>query len=231
MDAIDMDRVRDAILLEALPNVVFDGWSALALRDGAVAAGYDPAMAHQAFPGGVPELIEHFGVWTDRRMAEEMQAQTLADMRGRDRIALAVRCHFTVLAPHIEAKRRLLAHLALPQNMGLGLKLLYRSVDAMWFEAGDTATDVNFYTKRALLAAVLSATTFYWLDDTSEDHADTWAFLDRRLDDVMGIGKAAGRLGRVGSLLTHLPSPARFARQIRQRARSADSEAHMAENI
>ncbi|MCW2236312.1 COQ9 family protein [Azospirillum canadense] len=233
--ALDMDVVRDDILVSTLPNIVFDGWSMTALRDGAQMAGYDTATMHRAFPGGIPELVEHFGVWTDRRMMVELDKHPLADMKVRDRIALAIRTHFEVLEPHLEAKRRLIAYLAMPQNLGLGLRLLYRTVDAMWFAAGDTATDFNHYTKRATLGAVLSSATFYWLDDRSEGHVETWAFIDRRLDDVMNMGKAMSAMGRAGRLLSHLPSPMRFARQIRQRSgtvQAAESATtHMAENI
>lgn len=232
--ALDMDAVRDDILLSTLPNIVFDGWSLQALRDGAQMAGYDTATMHRAFPGGVPELAEHFGAWTDRRMLAELDKHPLDEMRVGEKIALAIRTHFEVLEPHMEAKRRLLAYLAMPQNLGMGLTMLYGTVDAMWFAAGDTATDFNHYTKRATLAAVLSSATFYWLDDRSEGHAETWAFVDRRLRDVMSMGKAMSAMGRAGRLLSHLPSPARFARQVRQRAGAAPvdtASAHMAENI
>ncbi len=230
----DMDAVRDAILLATLPNIVFDGWSLQALRDGAQMAGFDTGTMHRAFPGGVPELVEHFGDWTDRRMLAELDRHPLDGMKVGARIALAIRTHFEVLEPHLEAKRRLLAYLAMPQNIGLGLRMLYRTVDSMWFAAGDTTTDFNHYTKRATLAAVLSSATFYWLDDRSEGHEETWAFVDRRLRDVMNVGRAVSSAGRVGRLLSHLPSPVRFARQIRQRsesAQAANATIHMAENI
>ncbi|WP_029011262.1 COQ9 family protein [Azospirillum halopraeferens] len=232
--AAEMDRIRDEILDATLPNVVFDSWSELAMRDGARMAGYDAAMALRAFPGGVRDLVEHFSARCDRLMVEEMHRHPLAEMRTPDKIRLAVLARLDALEPHREAKRRLLAYLAMPQNLGLGLRLLYRAVDAMWYAAGDQATDVNHYTKRATLAAVVSATTLYWLDDPSEGRADTRAFLDRRLGDVMGIGKAASRLRGAGGLLWSLPNPFRLARQVRQRTASAQASnatVHMAENI
>lgn len=221
--ATSMEEARDAILLATLPNVVFDGWSNQALRDGAAMAEVDAAAVQRAFPGGVTELVEHFAAWTDRSMAGALAAHSLAEMRTGEKIRLALRAHFEVLAPHREAKRRMMAYLAMPQNMALGLRLLYRSVDAMWHVAGDASTDVNHYTKRAMLAAVLSASTFYWLDDPSEGNEDTWAFIDRRLADVMGAGKAMAKVGGIGGLVGRLPSPMRFARQLRQRAASAQA--------
>jgi ubiquinone biosynthesis protein COQ9 len=90
--------------------------------------------------------------------------------------------------------RRALALLSLPFNAGLALKLLYKTVDAMWYAAGDTSTDFNFYTKRATLAGVYSSTLLYWLADRSPGSEATWDFLDRRIDDVMKIEKLKSRV-------------------------------------
>ena len=95
----------------------------------------------------------------------------------------------TTVVDERDAARRALSMLALPLNAALGLKLLYRMVDAMWYAAGDTSVDFNFYTKRATLAGVYSATLLYWLNDRTEGGQGTWDFLDRRLDDVMRIEK------------------------------------------
>jgi ubiquinone biosynthesis protein COQ9 len=212
--------LRDELLLATLPNVAFDGWSGQALRAGAEAAGRDWTTARRAFPDGVPELVDHFADWADRQMLDGLAARDLAAMRVRDRVRTAVRLRLEALAPHQEAVRRELSWLALPQNTGLGVELLLRTVDRVWNAAGDTATDANWYTKRGLLAGVYSATTLYWLNDQSEDFADSWGFLDRRIDDVMRIGRAAGSIpgaGGLGRLLSFLPSPFRFARQLRRR--------------
>ena len=82
----------------------------------------------------------------------------------------------------------------------------------MWHAAGDTATDFNYYTKRALLAGVYGATLLCWLDDRSPGFEDTWAFLDRRIADIMRIQKARGRLDRTLARLAG-PLAAALARQ------------------
>ncbi|HEY5598497.1 MAG TPA: COQ9 family protein, partial [Kiloniellales bacterium] len=111
----------------------------------------------------------------------------------RDRIAVAVRTRLELLAAHREAVRRGVAFLALPINAPLGLKCVYRTVDAIWYAAGDTATDYNFYSKRLLLAGVYSATLLFWLNDASEGSAATWAFLGRRIAEVLKVGRSVGR--------------------------------------
>ena len=45
-------------------------------------------------------------------------------------------------------------HLMLPQNLKILKANLYRSVDNMWYIAGDNSTDFNFYTKRIILATI-----------------------------------------------------------------------------
>src|SRR5881392_4319354 len=91
-------------------------------------------------------------------------------------------------------ERRAAAFLTLPQNAPTAMTLLYRTVDRMWYAAGDTSTDFNFYTKRAILAGVYSSTLLYWLNDRSEGGEATWAFLDRRINDVMKFEELKSRV-------------------------------------
>ena len=126
------------------------------------------------------------------------------EARVRDRISLAVRARLEAMAPHREAARRAAAFLALPQNAPLAAKLMFDTVDAMWRATGDQTSDFNYYTKRALLAGVYSATLLHWLSDSSADRAKTWTFLDARIEDVMKIQKLRGGLKKS---LEKFPSP------------------------
>jgi ubiquinone biosynthesis protein COQ9 len=118
-----------------------------------------------------------------------MERAGVSTLKMRDRIKFAVRSRIELHTGSKEAARRALALLALPLNSALGLKLLYRTADAMWYAAGDTSADFNFYTKRAILAGVYSSTLLYWLNDRSPGNEATWRFLDRRIDDVMKFEK------------------------------------------
>ena len=198
----DIDKVREKLLLASLPHVPFDGWSERALRAGAEDAGLTPAEALNAFPAGPSEALALFSDWADRRMMARLEKLDLGAMKVREKVAAGVRLRLEVLEPHKEAVRRGLAVLSLPPNGAQGLKGLHRTVDAIWAMAGDRATDYNYYTKRVLLAGVLSSTTLFWLNDRSEGHEATWAFLDRRIDEVLKIG---GRLGKTMKSLLDLP--------------------------
>jgi ubiquinone biosynthesis protein COQ9 len=199
---MDIDKIREKLLLATLPHVPFDGWSNAAIRAGAEDAGLSPAEALNAFPAGPAEALALFSDWADRQMLARLEKTDLDTLKVREKVAAGVRLRLEILEPHKEAVRRGLAFLSLPPNAGQGLKGLHRTVDAIWTMAGDRATDYNYYTKRLLLAGVLSSTTLFWLNDRSDGHEATWAFLDRRIDEVLKIG---GRLGKTMKRLLDLP--------------------------
>lgn len=196
---MDSAELRERVLLGMLPHVSFDGWTERSLRAGARDAGLVAEDGLRAFPTGMLEAVEYFCEFGDRRMAEDLAKRNLAGLRVRERVTAAVRCRLEVVADHREAVRRALAFMALPQNAGAASRCTYRTVNAMWYAAGDTSTDFNFYTKRALLAGVYAATVLCWLADASEENADTWAFLDRRIDGIMTFGRVQGRLTKAVS--------------------------------
>lgn len=185
-----MSPLQIQILNAALPLIVFDGWSVETLRKAAESVGLPAADAERAFPAGVLECLNLWNEDADRQMMEALSRDyNLASMKIRDRIATAVMVRLRAQNAHREAVRRGAAHYTLPWNAPQGTRALYRTVDAMWRAAGDTATDWNFYSKRALLAKVYLTTFYVWLNDHSDDLADTEAFLRRRIDDVMQIQK------------------------------------------
>lgn len=211
-----IDKTRETLLLASLAHVPFDGWSEAAIRAGAADAGLSPAEALNAFPAGPTEALALFSDWADREMLARLDKADLGAMKVREKVAAGVRLRLEALAPHKEAVRRGLAVLALPANAGQGLKSLHRTVDAIWTMAGDRATDYNYYTKRLLLAGVLTSTTLYWLNDRSEGHQATWAFLERRIDEVLKVG---GSLGKTMKGLLDLPDRVMAARGPRGFAR------------
>ena len=210
---------RLGILEAALPHVPFDGWSLATLRVAAKDAGYDESMAALAFPGGVAELIDYWSVVADAKMTLAYEAANTGEMRFRDRITFLVRARIEAVADHRDAVRRALTHVTRPSKAGTGIRGLYRTVDEMWYAAGDTSTDFSFYTKRGTLAGVYASTLLYWLDDRSEDASDTWAFLDRRIADVMRIPQKRAKLEEAARIGRYLPDPKRFMRKVSERLR------------
>ncbi len=197
-----MEDERRRLLASALAHVPHDGWSEAALLAAAADVGMAPDEARRCFPGGASDMVALFHAEGDARMEEALADMDLEKMRVRDRISTAVRLRLLDHAENREALRRAVTYLSLPGNIPLGLKCAGCTVDAMWRAVGDTSTDINYYTKRALLLGVFSTTMLYWLGDDSDDFSETWAFLDRRIGNVMQIMKARGRVDEMlGSVL------------------------------
>ena len=179
-----MSDPREKLLDAALAHVPFDGWSdetfQAAIRD----AGVAPGLARGLCPRGAADLAIAYHRRGDAQMVRRLAQADLGQMRFRDRIAAAVRYRLEAVGDR-ELVRRGMTLFSLPQYAPDGARLLWETCDLIWTALGDNSDDINWYTKRATLSGVYSATVLYWLGDDSEDHAATWAFLDRRIEDVM----------------------------------------------
>ncbi|MFA9200528.1 MAG: COQ9 family protein [Cypionkella sp.] len=193
---LTLDELRLALAPAVADAAVFDGWSEAALIAAAQSEGVDPDVARLAYPGGAMDMIAAWIASIDAAMDAALPRETLATMKVRTRIGALVRARLAAMAGREEALRRALAIMAMPQNLARTARLGWASADRMWRAAGDTATDYNHYTKRAILASLYAATLAVFVDDGSPGKAETHAFLDRRIDGVMRFEKAKARLLR-----------------------------------
>jgi ubiquinone biosynthesis protein COQ9 len=200
----DDTALRRAVLEAALGHAAFDGFNDGLLAKAAAEAGVDDVSCARLFPNGVADLVTLYSETIDQAMEERLAASHVTEARIRDRIRQAIQTRLSLLRPHKEAARRAAAFLSLPPNAPMAAKLLWQSADRMWRGIGDTSTDFNFYTKRTILIGVYSATLVRWFNDQSEDEADTNAFLDRRIEDVMRFEKFKARLKEEASRLPSL---------------------------
>lgn len=190
----EQQEKKENILKEALKLVPFEGWVPKILAEAAKNAGYDPGYAEVLFPAGVEDLVAFFIETSDKHMLEALVQQPLKDMKIRERIAIAVKTRILQHEPHRAAIPATLRFFALPNHVSLGSKLLLHTCSEMWYAAGDTSTDFNYYTKRFLLAGVYSSTLLYWLEDHSDGYKDTWEFLGRRINDALALGGAGKKV-------------------------------------
>lgn len=174
---------QQRLLAAMLPHVPFEGWSMAALEQGATSLAMSPTERLQTFPNGVDDALDCFMHTIDHKMAQSYAALTPQPAKIHEKIHAVAMCRFHASLPHREAMRKALAYYAVPLRVDKGLKRLYQTVDTMWRAVGDTPTDFSFYTKRAILAAIYSATLLFWLDDTSANLQETSDFLGRRLRD------------------------------------------------
>ncbi len=207
-----LDEVRAALIADVAINAAFDGWGPQAVAVAAQMHNLDPDLARLAFNDGAVAMIDAWFAHIDAEMARRLPPEQLAAMKIRDRITALIETRLEIVAPDRESLRRAAAILAMPQNLPRAAKLGWRAADAMWRLAGDTATDFNHYTKRITLSAVYGSTIAVFLDDENEDHADTRAFLSRRIDNVMQFEKWKAQ---TKARTDHRPSLSRFIGRLR----------------
>ncbi|CAA7618799.1 COQ9 family protein [Magnetospirillum sp. SS-4] len=214
---MDAEGLKDALVTAMLPHAAFDGWSRSALAAAARDLDLDATLPDRLFPGGAVEAVAHLVALADRAMVSDLEAAGPDGPRGLgERVFLAVRLRLERWSDHREAIRRAASLLALPGNLPLAARLTWGTTDAIWLAVGDQSHDFSWYTKRVTLGAVYSSTLLYWLDDASEDSAESWAFLRRRLNDVRNLPKLRERLegaircdNPLGFLATRLKRPER----------------------
>ena len=194
-----------------LPHAAFDGWGQDALAAAARDMDVPLAVARLAFTGPA-DMADASIAYADREMELALAAMDVPAMKVRERIRVAVATRLEQAEPYREAVRRAAYILAQPQNAVRAANTLWRTVDRIWRASGDTSTDFNFYTKRAILSAVYSATLIYWLGDNSEGRTATHAFLDRRIAGIMAFEKTKAKVMGIGS---GLPDPVRFLGRLR----------------
>lgn len=219
MDQVLADMTLDElrpVLARVLPrHAAFDGWGDKAVESAAAELGVDPAVARLAFEGDRVAMIDAWFASIDADMADQFTPEALSAMKIRERITALVEARLDLTLPNREALRRALAILAFPANVPRGVQLGWRAADAMWRAAGDTATDYNHYSKRAILGSVYAATLAVFLNDESENLAETRAFLGRRIEGIMRFEKAKAKLTDVRPPF----SMARFIGRLRYPAR------------
>lgn len=184
-----LDEIRLALAPAIGRNAAFDGWSPAAVKAAAEEIGVDPDVAALALKGGAMTLIDAWIDGIDLELAHRLPPEKLNAMKIRERITALLATRMEIMAPDRESLRRAMAIMASPQNLPRAAKIGWRSADRMWRLAGDNASDFNHYTKRMTLSAVYGSLLTVFVNDESDNFADSRAFLDRRIDNVIQFEK------------------------------------------
>ena len=184
--------LRDRWLDTFLPRVPETGWSLVSAKQAAREAEISPGEQNLAAPNGISDLIDHFFERAVDEMLATLATQDLSDLRTHERVAAGVRAWLDALSAHKAAVRKAAGKGLLPWGAGAAAKRVWAIADAIWEAAGDTATDYNRQTKRALLSAVLPPIVLYWLDHEDGEALDR--FIADRLQTAMKVGQAGSKV-------------------------------------
>jgi ubiquinone biosynthesis protein COQ9 len=185
--AADMEqRLLDA----ALPLSGELGWSDRLTAAAGKAVGLSRAEAELLLPHGARDLAALLSRRHDQAGLDALAGVDAKALKIRERIRQGVEARVAAAMADEAATRRCIGFLALPTHLALGAQLVWESADAIWRWAGDTATDENHYSKRAILSGVLSSTLAVRLSAGAEAAS---LHLDRSIEGVMSYEKLKAR--------------------------------------
>uniref|UniRef100_A0A1A8PID2 Ubiquinone biosynthesis protein n=2 Tax=Nothobranchius TaxID=28779 RepID=A0A1A8PID2_9TELE len=198
------EQLQARILTSALEFVPQHGWSTEAIAAGAEVLGLSSASAGM-FSNGAGDLVLHFIAQCNSKLTEVLAEQHNQVQQGQaepkktaEFLRDAVETRLRMNIPYIETWPQAMSVLLLPHNIPDSLKHLSTMVDDIWYYAGDRSTDMNWYTKRAVLTGIYNTTELVMLQDSSPDFQDTWTFLDNRIQDVVNMATTAKQVQSTG---------------------------------
>ncbi|XP_058501530.1 ubiquinone biosynthesis protein COQ9, mitochondrial isoform X2 [Solea solea] len=198
------EQLQVRILSASLEFVQEHGWSMEAIAAGAETLGLSSASTGM-FNNGAGDLVLHFIAQCNLQLTEILAEQHKQVQLGQaepkhtsDLLRDAVETRLRMYIPYIQTWPQAMSILLLPHNIPDSLKHLSNMVDDIWYYAGDRSTDMNWYTKRAVLTGIYNTTELVMVQDSSEDFQDTWNFLNNRIQDVVNMASTAKQVQSTG---------------------------------
>lgn len=182
-----IEEEKQKILNNFLNNAPFDGWNLKNLKKSCSQIGRDETYALLLFPEALEEFNWYFHNFLNNRM-EELSSQSLPS-KTNEKVIYLLEKKFETYNQYKEAIRNYAKFNLSPANILTAKSMLWDSCDRIWRLAGDESIDFNYYTKRAILAAVYSSSFIYFLNDDSENFLKTRYFIQARIQNALSIGK------------------------------------------
>lgn len=140
----------------------------------------DSSIINDNFPNELDDLILFFNSFINNKVLIFYKKKRIKNSI-RLKILTSLKIRFEILNKNKNAIKKSLIYLAKPTNQILSTKLIYKIVDFTWNSIGDKSKDINFYTKRAILAAIYSSAIIIWLNDKTDNLDKTSMFLEKSI--------------------------------------------------
>ena len=184
------DYKKKIKILELTKKIVsIDGWSENVLEK-LVNKNIDSSELAYYYPNGYKDILK-FSLDEINYSLEKIISKTnIINLPLNKRIKKILMTRIEILNKDKKFFNKTFNHLILPQNTKILTKSLYKSVDTMWYLAGDNSTDFNFYTKRLILSGIYTSTLLIFFNNNIEEAENN---IDRSLKRISKLPKLKER--------------------------------------
>ena len=120
------------------------------------------------FPGGKNEFLHFVLEQLNIDLENYCKKLDLIRLPVHKRIRKILLSKIYIMNKEKKFYKKIFLSLLIPKRkFSLPIKL-YKSVDQIWFIAGDTSVDFNFYTKRLILASIYSRVIFFFFNNNNQ---------------------------------------------------------------
>ena len=144
------------------------------------------------FPNGNMDLLKYSLEQLNIELQESCQSIDLIRLPVHKRIRKILLSKIEIMNKEKKFYKKIFLNSLLPnKNVSLPSQL-YKSVDQIWYLAGDTSVDFNFYTKRLILAGIYSRVVLFFFNNNNQQ--DLEHLLDVNLQRVAKIPELKSKI-------------------------------------
>ena len=169
--------------------------------------GLDINETELLFPEGNIDLIKFTLEQLDNELEEYCRKIDLIRLPVHKRIKKVLLSKIFLMNKNKLFYRSIFFNLLIPKKKFSLSSQLYNSVDQIWFIAGDSSTDFNFYTKRLILSVIYSRIMLFFFNNNNLQELED--ILDESLQRVSKIPEIKSKLK---IFKEYLPNVAKFVK-------------------
>ena len=199
---MNLKKLRNNIYKKAKLSAMKFGWNENLFDNIANESAYTYEEIYALFPAGYLSIIQMYLEEIDEEMTKESEKINLIRLKIHERIRELCILRLNIMAKEKDLASKTFLHLLLPNNYKFSSKNLYRTVDQIWFLAGDNSTDFNFYSKWIILASVYTPTMIHFINNDNIN--DTLFLLNKLLRKVSKIPKIKNNINNFTKILPQI---------------------------
>ena len=199
---MNLKNIRKNIYKEAKLTARKYGWSENLFDNISKESSYTCKEIYDLFPEGYLSIVQIYLEEIDEKMTKESKKINLIRLKIHERIRELCILRLNIMAKEKDLASKTFLHLLLPFNCKFSSKNLYKTVDQIWFLAGDNSTDFNFYSKRIILASIYTSIMIHFINNDNMD--ETLFLLNKLLRRVSTIPQIKSNINNFTKIIPQI---------------------------